>query len=252
MKNEKVIERKAFLGKRRLYEYEIGDTVELVDDWAFAKCTDLVRIDMPRAALGKGVFEGCTALKEIRLKDSASESLAHLLAAVAPRNDAGYLLDLKEAGSISWYEKWDSWLKRLLISEDQEGYSGQVPCGEEDYGSSDVGAYESGRRREKAELCMLRLIYDECLDEELRAVLSEYIREHTAGSEAGDEAWLVLLYKHHSDEKWLECFDRAGGVTEDNTDRILAQIPEEYADMKAYFVKRQSRGKTAILDGLEL
>jgi hypothetical protein len=252
MKDEKVIERKAYLGKRRLYEYEIDDAVELVDDWAFAKCLDLLSITMPRAALGKGVFEGCTALKEIRLKDSDSESLAHLLAAVAPRTDAGYLLELKEAGSTSWYDKWDSWLKRLLLSEDQEGYSGQVPCGEEDYGSSDVGAYESGRRREKAELCLLRLIYDENLDQEFRDMLTSYIREHTSGSEAGDEAWLVLLEKHHADALWLEAFDRAGGVTDENIDGILAGIPEEYADMKAYFVKKQSEGKTAVLDDLLL
>ncbi len=247
-----MIERKAFLGKRRLYEYEIDAAVELIDDWAFAKCTDLVSVKLPRAVLGKGVFEGCTALKEIRLNDSESESLAHLLAAVAPRNDAGYLLELKEAGTLSWYDKWDSWLKRLLMSEDQEGYSGQVPCGEEDYGSSDVAAYESGRRREKAELCLLRLIYDESLDPGFRDMLTSYIREHTSGSEAGDEAWLVLLEKHHGDAEWLEAFDRAGGVTDNNIDGILAGIPEEYADMKAYFVKKRSEGENTVIENLAL
>ncbi|MCR4585757.1 MAG: leucine-rich repeat domain-containing protein [Lachnospiraceae bacterium] len=249
MKNDRVIERKAFLGKRRLYEYEIAENIELVDDWAFAKCTDLQRVKMPRAVLGKGVFEGCSALREIRLADCDSDTTAHLLAAVAPRNDAGYLLELKEAGSRTWYDKWDSWLKRLLESEDQEGYSGQVPCGEEDYGSSDVGAYESGRRREKAELCLLRLIYDEELEESFRTALTEYIREHRAGSEAGDESWLVLLEKHHSDSKWLEAYEKAGGVTEENIDRILAGIPEEYADMKAFFVKKRSEDKT-VIEGL--
>ena len=127
----------------------IPENVELVDDWAFAKCTDLKKVTMPRSSLGKGVFEGCSALEELILYDCDSETVSHLLAAVAPRNDAGYLMELKEAGSRTWYDKWDSWLKRILESEDQEGYSGQVPCGEEDYGSSDVAAYESGRRREK-------------------------------------------------------------------------------------------------------
>ena len=251
MNNAKVIERKAFLGKKRFYEYEIPSDVELVDDWAFAKCTDLKRVKMPRAGLGRGVFEGCSALEEIILDDCDSETVSHLLAAVAPRNDAGYLMELKEAGSRAWYDKWDSWLKRMIGSEDQEGYSGQVPCGEEDYGSSDVAAYESGRRREKAELCLLRYIYDEGLDETFRKELTAYISAHTAGSPAGSESWLVLLEKHHSDPHWLEAFDKAGGVTDDNIDLILAQIPAEYADMKAYFVNRAGDMDT-IIDGLEL
>ncbi len=252
MKNEKVIERKAYLGKRRLYDIEIPGSVELVDDWAFAKCIDLRKVRMPRTLLGKGVFEGCNALEEIVLDGEDSETLSHLLAAVAPRNDAAYLLELKEAGSSSWYDKWDSWLKRLLESEDQEGYSGQVPCGEEDYGSSDVAAYESGRRREKAELCLLRLLYDEKLEDTFREVLTAYINSHTAGSEQGDESWLVLLEKHHSDMRWLETFEKAGGVTEENLDIILAGIPEEYADMKAYFVKKRSEETMAVLEGLAL
>ena len=246
-----MIARKAFLGKKRLYEYEIPQDVELVDDWAFAKCTDLKRVKMPRARLGRGVFEGCSALEEIVLNDSDSETVSHLLAAVAPRGDAGYLMELKEAGSAAWYDKWDSWLKRLLESEDQEGYLGQVPCGEEDYGSSDVAAYESGRRREKAELCLLRLIYDEELDTAFAGMLASYIREHGAGAEAGDESWLVLLSKHHSDVKWLKAYERAGGVTEENIDVILKEIPEEYADMKAFFVNTGGRGNS-IIEGLEL
>ena len=55
-------------------------------------------------------------------------------------------------GSREWLSKWDARLAALPGAPDQEGYSRQVLCGEEDYGSTDLAAYISERRKGKVRL----------------------------------------------------------------------------------------------------
>ena len=238
------IGRKALMGNRRLQKLILPETLVRIEDWALAGCRRLKEVTMPRVHLGKGVFQDCEGLRKIRFSDGGSEDVAALLSEVA-RHDIVYLLNLREAGSGEWLRQWDAWLKRLLEQSDQEGYSGQVPCGEEDYGTSDVGSYESGRRREKAERCLLRLMYQESLDSELKKRLADYISRHTKGSAAGEEAWQMLLKKHPEEKEWYRAFADHGGLTEQNRDALLADIPEEYAEMKAFFINHgQAEKKT--------
>ena len=196
------------------------------------------------------MFKDCTALKHIHV-GGAGEDVSALLAEAA-RQDVTYLLDLDKAGSIEWYKLWDAWLLRFVDSDDAEGYSGQVPCGEEDYGSSDVSAYESGRRREKASRCLLRLMNPEGLDEGMKDVCGRYISEHTAGSKAGEEAWQLLLERYGEDEKWYTAFADAGGLNDDNAMTIIDSIPESMSRMKAFFIRRAGSGTGDILSGLDL
>ncbi len=247
------IGRKALMGNRRLQQLILPETVKKIDDWAFAGCRRLREVVMPRVQLGKGVFQDCEGLRKIRVSDGESEDVAALLSEAA-RHDIVYLLDPETVGSADWLRQWDAWLLRFLEQSDQEGYSGQVPCGEEDYGTSDVGAYESGRRREKAERCLLRLMYPEGLDAALEKRLSEYIASHTIGLEAGEEAWQMLLQKHPEEKEWYEAFAKAGGLTEQNRDALLASIPEEYAEMKAFFINfgQEKQKKAAFFSALAL
>ena len=238
------IGRKALMGNRRLQKLTLPETLIQIDDWALAGCRRLREVTMPRAKLGKGVFQDCEGLRKIRFSDGGSEDVAALLSEVA-RHDIVYLLDLPAAGSAEWLRQWDAWLLRFLEQSDQEGYSGQVPCGEEDYGTSDVGSYESGRRREKAERCLLRLMYKESLDADLEKRLADYISGHTKGSAEGEGAWQMLLKKHPEEKEWYQAFAVSGGLNGQNRDALLADIPEEYAEMKAYFINHgQSEKKT--------
>ncbi len=238
------IGRKALMGNRRLQKLLLPESLQKIDDWALAGCRRLKEVVMPRTALGKGVFQDCDGLRKIYLSDGESEDAAALLSEVA-RHDIVYLMDLSAVGSAEWLRQWDAWLLRFLDQSDQEGYSGQVPCGEEDYGTSDVGSYESGRRREKAERCLLRLMYQEGLDADLKKRLADYIGGHTKGSADGEEAWQMLLKKHPEEKEWYQAFADHGGLTEQNRDALLADIPEEYAEMKAFFINRgQAEKKT--------
>ena len=247
------IGRKALMGNRRLQILTLPESLRSIDDWALAGCRRLREVTMPRVRLGKGVFQDCEALRRIRFIDGGPEAASALLSEVA-RHDIVYLTDLTTVGSAEWFRQWDAWLLRFLEQSDQEGYSGQVPCGEEDYGTSDVGSYESGRRREKAERCLLRLMYPEGITEELKMRLREYIAGHTVGCADGEEAWQMLLKKHPEEKEWYQAFAQAGGLTEQNRDTLLGSIPEEYAEMKAFFINhgQEKEKKTAFFANLAL
>ncbi|MCR5251157.1 MAG: leucine-rich repeat domain-containing protein [Lachnospiraceae bacterium] len=231
---------KAMLGRHRLTSVEIPESVKRIGDWAFAGCSHLERVKMPPCELGKGVFRDCGALKCLDI--GRGEDTAALLAEAA-RWDVQYLVEPGTAGSREWFALWDSWLFRFLEEEDAEGYSGQVPCGEEDFGTSDAAAYESGRRREKARRCLLRLMHAESLGEAEKKRLQNYVSEHTAGSPAGEEAWKLILERYAEEEAWYAAFAEAGGVNEDNLEQILEEIPESANRMKSFFLRREGGGR---------
>lgn len=248
----KVIGKKAFLSRKNLRRVFLPDSIEEIGDWAFAYCGGLKEVRLPGGAVrfGKAVFMECGSLERL----SGTRAQGELLAAAVTALDANYLLDLREAGSEEWLTKWDSRLLAIMRVPDSEGYSRQVLCGEEDYGSTDFAAYTSGSRKRKARLAFLRLLFPEGLSDENRAFMETYLREHTRGSGEGDEAWQVLLSERGEDRRYYRLFAEIGCVTEDNFDGILADIGEKYTEMKAFFLryKGEKLGVEDFFAGLEL
>lgn len=270
--------KKAFLSRKDLRRVTLPDTLEEVGDWAFAYCSGLVQVTLPKKQIrfGKSVFLECGSLQQIPLisappsegsprsfgesapgfgagkdngesapgfgtgKDSG-ECVPELLAAAVRVFDAYYLLDPLQAGSGEWLEKWDARLTAFLHTPDQEGYSRQVLCGEEDYGSTDLGAYVREKRKGKVRLAFLRLLFSLGLKEPLRKELEEYLVSHTRGEES-QETWLVLLEEHGDDRAYYSLFARLGCLRPDNLGDILADIGEGHPEMKAYFLKCQGGG----------
>lgn len=277
------VARKAFLSKKNLRRICLPDTVEEIGDWAFAYCDHLVEAELPRRAVrfGKAVFMECKELQRISAGKHRREPVtcrseisgeyqrepvtcrseipgqhpqetaagspefpAELLAAAVTAMDAAYLLDMETAGTAEWLEKWDARLSSVLHTPDQEGFSRQILCGEEDYGSTDLAAYMSGRRREKVRLCFLRLLWDQGLSSRLRQELEEYLRAHTKGQNS-EETWQVILQEHGSDRDYYQLFGEIDCVTEDNLNDILTDIGGDYPEMKAYFLRRREETKDA-------
>lgn len=162
--------------------------------------------------------------------------IAALQAAAIRFFEAYYLLDPVHAGDAEWLAKWDSRLLSYLHTDDHDGYARQVLCGEEDYGSTDLDAYLNGRRKEKVRLAYLRLLNPVGLRAKVREELQAYLLSHTKGC-AGEEAWEILLGEHGEDRSYYELFARIGCLTQDNFDRALEEIGEEFPEMKAYFLK---------------
>lgn len=249
----KAIAKKAFLSKKNLRRVVLPHTVEEVGDWAFAYCGRLLEVTLPRKEIrfGKAVFMECGELQRITAVE-CQESIgggktetdrppafpAELMAAAVTRMDAAYLLDIAAAGTAEWYGKWDARLLTLLRASDQEGYSKQILCGEEDYGSTDIAAYMSSRRKEKVQLIFLRLLFCRRLSAGLQEELEDYLRAHTKGGDQ-EEAWQVILAEHGTHREYYQLFASIGCVTKDNINGILEDIGEEHTEMKAFFLRFQ-------------
>lgn len=255
------IAKKAFLSKKNLRKVILPADVTDVGDWAFAYCDNLhtvifnvsgerdedygvsqaeenaMRQDM---RFGRAVFLECNNLKFLYVNEEG-ETAAALLAAAVTVAGAPYLLDAVETGKREWLEKWDARMMSVLHSEDNEGYSKQVLCGEEDYGSTDLAAYESGRRKIKVRLLLLRLLYPKSLSEEHRKEMEEYLRNHTKGC-IHEETWEVVLNEYGDDRNYYRLFADLNCVNKENIEGILTDIGENYPEMKAFFLRYGGNG----------
>lgn len=284
----RTIARKAFLSRKNLRKVTVPPGVTEVGDWAFAYCDSLHTVrfagrdecrgpeggaaesGMPEQGaenggadcgeqvavsalrFGKSVFLECGNLRYLYVRDGI-ESTAALLAAAVTTAGAAYLLDAEEAGSEDWLEKWDARMLTLLHTADNEGYSKQVLCGEEDYGSTDLAAYENGQRKVKVRLLLLRLLYPVGLSGECGRELEAYLREHTKGCEH-EETWQVVLAEHGEDRAFYELFAELGCINDSNFEGLLLDVGEEYPELKAYLMryKEEKLGYQDFFSGLEL
>lgn len=231
------IGKKAFLSKKSLRKVLLPDTVKEIGDWAFAYCDNLELVEAPCRDIrfGKAVFLECNSLKAFTIRER-SRTTAALLAAAVTRLEAYYLLDIHEAGSREWLSKWDARMLTVIRKPDQEGFSKQVLCGEEDYGSTDLGAYINNKRKEKVRLMLIRLLHPKGLEGQVREELQDYLRSHTKGC-SSEETWQVVLGEHGDDRAYYQLFGEIGCLTEDNFEGILRDIGEEYSEMKVYFMR---------------
>lgn len=247
------IGKKAFLSKKALRRLILPETVEEVGDWAFAYCDGLAQVILPEKFIrfGKAVFLECGSLRHLSGKNGKIPG--ELLAAAIRDLDAYYLLDLTEAGSEEWLKKWDARLVSALRAPDREGYSKQVLCGEEDYGSTDLEGYLSARRKYKIRLALLRCMFSQGLSEELRAELISYLLAHTKGR-SSQETWQVVLEEHGNDREYYSLFTALGCLDSDNLDSILSDIGEDYPEMKAHILRyaQEHWGERNFFSGLEL
>lgn len=248
------LEKKAFLSKKYLRRISIPHTVTEVGDWAFAYCDNLEQVEFAGQGLrfGRAVFLECGKLKRLMIAGK-SETAAALLAAAVTVAEAYYLLEPEEAGSCEWLAKWDARMLAVLRSPDSEGYSKQVLCGEEDYGSTDLNAFLQEKRKLKVRLLLLRLLYSEGLSKQIGEELKEYLRAHTKGCES-EETWQVVLEEHGNDREYYQLFAELSCIDAHNLEGILADIGEEYPEMKAFFMryKQECIGDTDFFADLSL
>lgn len=238
-----VIGKKAFLSHKKIKKLILPDGIREIEDWAFARCSSLESIIMPKEArLGRGLFLECGRLKEICFtkrnggtEEPLQESIPFLFAAVPVMLDAEYLFVPKEAGTEQWLQKWDARMLTILRKDDQEGYTKVILCGEEDYGNSPED-YAKEKRKAKVRLAFLRLLHPYNLSKDVENELKEYLLSHTKGCET-EEAWEVLLLEHGEEADYFKLFAQIGCVMEENFQGILSDMKEEHAEMKAFFMR---------------
>lgn len=269
------IMKKTFLSRKHLRKIFMPDTLEEIGDWAFAYCSSLEVVFMPRKPLelGNRIFMECSGIKKIYTyetgeteeavkayeagaaygkADSPQEQTAVLLAAAAVMLEAEYLMNPLEAGSPAWYKKWDARMENIMNTEDSEGYTKLILCGEEDYGTN-LEDYRSNRRKEKARLALLRLRNPAGLEDKNAVMLKEYLTGCTKGCST-EEAWEVVLGEYGYDKEYFQLFADIGGIHQDNFDEVLKDMKDGYAEMKAFLIwyREEKMEKRDFFDTLSL
>ena len=245
----KKIGRKAFLSNKRIQEVYLPGSIQVIDDWAFAYCSKLSRIRMPRhpVSFGKGAFLQCERLESFTLEDAvpsmtekARACTGALLAATVHKLDAPYLLDPMKAGRESWIQKWDARLMEIMTTPDEDGYSRTILCGEEDIGSMDnnLDYFLHQKRMSKVRLALLRLLYDQSLASETRRFLTDYLKSHAKGCPF-EETWQVVKEEHGTEREYYDLLLDIGALTTDNFDAVLCDMGTELAEMKAYLLREK-------------
>lgn len=239
------IGKKAFLSNKALKEIVLPDTIESIDDWAFACCAKLGRISLPyrRLELGQGIFRDCFSLEQIMdgslpAQSKKTTDVSYLMAAAVCVMDAFYLFDLEAAGNAEWFARWDARLRTVMERSDADGFSKMLLCGEEDYGSreNNLDYYTGQQRRKKVRLAMCRLMHDSCLTVEDRDTLSAYLLAHRKGQKT-EETWRVVLEEHGDDISCYRFLTELGAVDRENFQAMLADMGETHTEMKAYLME---------------
>lgn len=258
------VDRKAFLSRKNLREIQLPADLHSIGDWAFAYCDNLERVTIPAGCtqIGKSLFLDCGHLDCVagirRGSDGQTEAAwpletGRLLAAGLIRMEAGYLLDPPGVGSVEWQGKWDARLEAVMREEDREGYSRQVLCGEEDYGSTDMEAFLQAKRQKKVRLAILRLLCDRGLSDGLRKYLERYLTAHTVGC-ASEESWQVVLEDGEIHPEYVRLFLRLGCAKEENIEAMISRMREDQPQLRAAFLRyrQEHLGQGDFFAGLSL
>ena len=237
------IGRKAFLSNKQLKEIRLPRGLLEIGDWAFAYCSHLIFVWMPKRnfSMGKGIFKECQELSGIFPLDEEGikqHQCGMLLGSVPVRLETEYLFTPGDVGTGRWLAAYDAKVRAFLAQPDEDGYSKMVYCGEEDI-MSNMDLYLAERRRAKVRLCFLRLLNPIGIMEDFRKELEEYLRTHTKGC-LSEAAWEVVFSEHGNQQDYYEVFTQAGCVTGENYDRILSDMGEQYPEMKGFLMRYRS------------
>lgn len=178
------IGKKALLSCKKLRRVSLPGTVEEVGDWAFAYCDELREVRLPERGIsfGRGIFRECGKLRFVAV-EGKEKDVHGLLAAAVTLLDAPYLFTPMRCGDPEWLRQWDARMLQIMRAADRDGYSKMVLCGEEDYGSKEnnLEYFLNQKRKGKVRIAFMRLLHPLGLQDEVRAELERYLREHTAG-----------------------------------------------------------------------
>ncbi len=257
-----VIGKKAFLSNKMIRQVTLPGRTEQIDDWAFAFCTRLTTVVCPYRTMkiGQGIFKECVQLEQIadkyaHIQDKEHEDIAALLAAAIVKFDAFYLFDFETVGTAEWLAQWDKRLLARIETDDSEGFSKMLLCGEEDYGSreNDPEHYREQQRRNKVRIAMLRLMHDFGLSGAVKARLQEYLLEHIKGKPS-EETWRVVLEEHGDEREYYQFLIDFGCVTEDNYQAMINDMGESHTEMKAFLMRHHTKelGKKDVFAAFEL
>jgi hypothetical protein len=249
------IDKKAFLSCKTIQEIILPDTVVEIGDWAFAHAENLRSVTIPRRDLsrGKELFLGCKRLKGIELNNLpdnlSGNGLERMLSLGVTVLHDYFLFSPMEVGSDDWVKRWDEKLIKLIDLDDLDGFEELWTCGEEDYEGKDydIKSYPVEKRKMK-----LRIVYFRLQNPyKIAAATKDRLQEYLCASK---EAWEIIVDEHKNELEYYKTFTAAGAATPENFDRILSDLDDAPAEIKAFMLryKEENFEKKDVFGAFEL
>lgn len=228
---------KAFLSCKDIVEIKLPDTITEIGNWSFSHMQALKRMYIPanNISIGKDAFLECTGLDEIFIYDdkSGNPGLPVLFAAALIKMKADALFNPKEAASEATYTDWinrfDEELIKFIIIPDESGFQPVLIGWFDDEGEDEqLVKYIWRRQYLKIDLCFMRLIYDNDLNDINRNIIVKYINKHIENT-GGDKEGPIRKYfseKAINNIDIIKCMNREGMLNND-TLPVLFEIANE-------------------------
>ncbi len=238
---------KAFLSCRSVERLELPDSLEKVEDWAFAHMKGLQEIIFPvrEIEFGKKVFLGCNALKQIVLRGAKKpyQGISFFLASAATVLEEVPLqlaLAGDETGQWSWLREYDRYLEQYLRRSDVHGFEpafiGWFHV--EDVDDQQV-SYVREQRRKKVKLAFERLMYPEGMTEELERNLAAYLLGRQDGAVPGMVLEMFQQKEAGYGESvlYFKIWQKIGGFQVYSPEFLLESLPDADPEVRAYLVE---------------
>lgn len=246
-----VIGAKAFLSCRQVEKLTLPDTLEQVEEWAFAHMKGLKDITFPAKEIlfGKKVFLGCDGLRRVFLTCGGEaargqyEGMPFFLASVfrlGLENIQKNLSDLRLAGDAEgqwrWLAGYDEAVTLYLMRADDYNFE---PAFIGWFDVEDVddqrAAHMTEQRKKKIELVFQRLFYSERLSEQTEERLKEYLMKKAS------EQVLELMrdaeagYGDHVE--YFRIWKRIGGFEVYSPEFLLDELRDADPEVKGFLLE---------------
>lgn len=259
-----VIGAKAFLSCRQVERLTLPDTLEQVEDWAFAHMKGLKEIVFPAKEIrfGKKVFLGCDRLRKALLTDGGGllrgryAGMPCFLASVfrlSLDNIQGKLSDLKLAGDPEgqwqWLARYDEALSvYLLRAEDYDFEPAFIGWFDVEDVDDQRAGYMAEQKKKKTMLAFERLMYGERMSAETEGLLRDYLV-----GKAPEQA-LKLLRDYGGHVKYFQIWRQLGGFERYSPRFLLEELEDADPEVRSFLLEcelEDAAGKD-FFGGLEL
>ena len=246
-----VVGAKAFLSCRQVEKLVLPDTLEQVEDWAFAHMKGLKEITFPAKEIlfGRKVFLGCDELRKVTLAREGDtlqgqyEGMPYFLASVfrlALERIQKRLSDLRlagdEEGQWQWLGLYDEALSVYLMQADdydfEPAFIGWFDV--EDVDDQRTG-YIAEQKRKKIALVFQRMAYSERMSEQTEKLFGEYLLKNVP------EQVLELMRDADSGYgryvKYFQVWRRIGGFELYSPKFLLGELEDADPEVRSFLLE---------------
>ena len=263
-----VIGTKAFLSCRHVEKLILPETLEQVEDWAFAHMKGLQEIFFPAKEIlfGKKVFLGCDALQKVVLTfgeqpvQDQYEGIPYFLASVfrfSMDSIHSELSNLHLAGDEEeqwqWLAQYDEALTVYLLRPDdydfEPAFIGWFDV--EDVDDQRIG-YMAEQKRKKIALALKRLLYPESISEETETKLGKYLVEKVPAQVL--ELMKDIDSEYAKDVKFFQVWQKIGGFKLYSPKFLLELLEDGDPEVRSFLLECELEEKAGedFFENLEL